>query len=152
MEGIRPMSKQASPPPPGDKPAPGNAPPPPPRWRHWLLPIGIIAALFLWVFLPTVHQAPTTSLSYSQFLSDVSAGKVKTVTIAQPGGTSNGTLKDGTDYTVVIPPQAGQTMLNDLQTAGVEITSSTSSPGFGTELLNWILILAPFLLFFWFWM
>jgi cell division protease FtsH len=146
------MSKKATPPPPGDKPGPVKPPPPPPRWRHWLLPVGLIVALFLWIYLPGVHQAGQTTLSYSQFLSDVSAGKVKTVTIAQPGGTSNGTLKDGTDYTVVIPPQAGQTMLNDLQTAGVEITSSTSSPGFGTELLNWILILAPFLLFFWFWM
>ena len=52
---------------------------------------------------------------------------------------------------MVIPPQASQTLLDQLQTAGVEITSTTSSPGFGTELLSWILILAPFLLFFWFW-
>ena len=145
------MSKQVTPPPPGDKPAPGNAPPPPPAWRHWLLPIGILVALFAWILLPAVHQAPQTSLTYSQFLTDVSAGKVKTVTIAQPGGTSTGTLKDGTNYSVVIPPQAGEAMLNDLEKGGVQITSSTSSPGFGTELLNWVLILAPFLLFFWFW-
>ncbi|HTZ26823.1 MAG TPA: ATP-dependent zinc metalloprotease FtsH [Streptosporangiaceae bacterium] len=145
------MSKQVTPPPPGDKPAPGNAPPPPPAWRHWLLPIGIVVALFAWILLPAVHQAPQTSLTYSQFLNDVSAGKVKTVTIAQPGGTSTGILKDGTNYTVVIPPQAGQAMLDDLQKGNVAVTSSTSSPGFGTELLNWILILAPFLLFFWFW-
>ena len=147
------MSKKASPPPAGDKPSPGKPPPPPPpRWRHWLLPVGIIVALFLWIFLPTVHQASQTSLSYSQFLSDVSAGKVKTVTIAQTGGTSSGKLKDGTQYTVVIPPQAGQEMLNDLQSGGVEMTGTTSSPGFGSELLSWVLILAPFLLFFWFWM
>jgi cell division protease FtsH len=145
------MSKQAIPPPPGDKPSGGNPPPPPPAWRHWLLPIGILVALFAWILLPAVHQAPQTTLSYSQFLSDVSAHKVKTVTIAQPGGTSNGKLKDGTNYTVVIPPQAGQAMLDGLHAGGVEITSSTSSPGFGTELLNWVIILAPFLLFFWFW-
>jgi cell division protease FtsH len=144
------MSKQATPPPPGDKPTPGKPPPPPPAWRHWLLPIGIIVALFLWIYLPAVHQTPQTSLTYSQFLSDVSAHKVKTVTIAQPGGTSNGTLTSGTEYTVVIPPQAGQEMLNDLQAGGVQITSSTSSPGFGSELLSWILILAPILLFGWF--
>src|SRR5487761_1737731 len=145
------MSKQATPPPPGDKPAPGNAPPPPPAWRHWLLPVGIIVAFFLWIYLPAVHQSPQTNLTYSSFLSDVSAHHVKTVTIAQPGGTSTGTLKNGTNYTVVIPPQAGQAMLDQLQTDGVQITSSTSSPGFGTELLNWVLILAPFLLFFWLW-
>jgi cell division protease FtsH len=146
------MSKQATPPPPGDKPKPGgNAPPPPPAWRHWLLPIGIVLALFLWIFSTAVHQAPHTSLTYSQFLTDVSAHKVKTVTIAQPGGTSTGTLTSGTDYTVVIPPQASQALLDELQTNNVEITSTTSSPGFGTELLNWIFILAPILLLVWFW-
>ena len=39
---------------------------------------------------------------------------VKTVTLAQPGGTSTGTLTNGTNYTVVIPAQAGQTLLNEL--------------------------------------
>jgi cell division protease FtsH len=95
------MSKQAAPPPPGDKPAP-PAPPPPPGWRHWLLPAGTLAALLLWIALPAVHQAPATSLSYSWFLTDVAAHKVKTVTVAQAGGTSSGTLTGGTDYTVVI--------------------------------------------------
>ena len=146
------MSKQASTPPPGDKPTPGKPPPPPPRWRHWLLPVGIIVALFLWIWLPAVHQTPQTSLTYTQFLSDVSANKVETVTIPQNGGTSSGALKDGTKYTVVIPSQAGQALLSDLQSAGVQVNGSAPSPGFGSELLTWIIILAPFLLFGWFWM
>jgi cell division protease FtsH len=145
------MSKQATPPPPGDKPAPNNAPPPPPRWRHWLLPVALLVAVFLWVYLPAVHTTPQTSLSYSQFLSDVSAHKIKTVTIAQTGGTSTGTLTNGTNYTVVIPPQAGQTLLNELQSGKVQITASTSSPGTGTELLDWLFILLPLLLFGWLW-
>jgi cell division protease FtsH len=145
------MSKQAVPPPPGDKPSPGNPPPPPPAWRHWLLPAGILVALFLWIFLPAVHTAGQTTLTYSQFLTDVSKHAVKTITIAQPGGTSSGTLTSGTDYTVVIPPQASQSLLDDLQTNNVQITSSTSSPGFGTELLNWIIILAPFIILVWLW-
>jgi len=145
------MSKQASPPPPGDKPPPGNPPPPPPRWRHWLLPVALLVAVVLWFVLPAVHQSGPTSLSYSQFLSDVSAHKVKNVTIAQAGGTSSGELTNGTDYTVVIPVQAGQAMLDQLQSGGVQITSSTSSPGFGSELLDWVLILGPFILIIWFW-
>jgi cell division protease FtsH len=145
------MSKQAVPPPPGDKPAPGNPPPPPPAWRHWLLPAGILVALFLWIFLPAVHTAGQTTLTYSQFLTDVSKHTVKTITIAQPGGTSSGTLTNNTNYTVVIPPQASQELLNTLQSNNVEVTSSTSSPGFGTELLNWIIILAPFIILVWFW-
>jgi cell division protease FtsH len=146
------MSKQATPPPPGDKPTPQKPPPPPPRWRHWLLPVGIIVALFLWIYLPAVHQAGQTTLTYSQFLSDVHGSKVKTITIPQSGGSSTGTLKDGTNYTVVIPPQAGASLLTQLESAGVQTSSTAPSPGFGSELLSWLLILAPFLLFGWFWM
>jgi cell division protease FtsH len=146
------MSKQATPPPPGGKPGPSKPPPPPPpRWRHWLLPIGLLVAFFLWLYLPTVHTAPQTTLTYSGFLSDVSAHKVKTVEIAQSGGTSSGTLTNGTNYTVVIPPQAGQTLLSDLQTGNVQITAATSSPGFGSELVSWLLIAAIFILPIWLW-
>jgi cell division protease FtsH len=98
-----------------------------------------------------VHTAGQTSLTYSQFLTDVTKHAVKTVTIAQSGSTSSGTLTNGTNYTVVIPPQASQALLDELQANGVQITGSTSSPGFGTELLNWIIILAPFLVLIWFW-
>ena len=145
------MSKQATPPPPGDKPPPGKPPPPPPRWRHWLLPIAIMVAVFLWIFLPAVHQTPPTSLTYSQFLSDVSAHKVKTITIPQAGGTSTGTLTTGTNYTVVIPPQAGQALLTDLEAGGVQVTSSAPSAGFGAQLVTWIIILLPLLIIGWFW-
>ncbi|HEX6447832.1 MAG TPA: ATP-dependent zinc metalloprotease FtsH [Trebonia sp.] len=146
------MSKQAKSPPPGEKPGPGNPAPPPPAWRHWLLPIGLLVAFFLWLWLPTVHSASQTTLTYTQFQSDVAAHKVKTVEIAQPGGTSTGTLTNGTNYTVVIPPQAGQTLLNDLQAGGVQTTASTSSPGFGSQLASWLLILLFIALpvFFWF--
>jgi cell division protease FtsH len=147
------MSKQASPPPPGDKPRQGTPPPkPPPRWRHWLLPVGLMVAFLLWLYLPALHTSSQTSLTYSQWLSDVNKHLVKTVTIAQPGGTSSGTLTNGTDYTVVIPPQAGQEMLNTLQASGVQTTSSTSAPGFGSELLSWLFVLGPFVLLIWFWM
>ncbi len=146
------MSKQASPPPPGDKPRQGTPPPKPPRWRHWLLPVGLIVAFFLWLYLPALHTASQTSLTYSQWLADVNKHVVKTVTIAQPGGTSSGTLTNGTNYTVVIPPQASQAMLDQLQSNGVQITSSTSAPGFGSELLSWLFVLGPFVLLIWFWM
>ena len=139
-------------PPPGDKPAPPSPPAPPPAWRHWLIPVGILVALFLWIWLPAVHSSSPTSLNYTRFINDVMAHKVKTITIAQPGGTSTGTLTNNADYSVVIPSQAGQSFLNELATNKVQITSSTSSPGFGSELLDWIIIIAPFALFFWFWM
>jgi cell division protease FtsH len=144
------VSKQATPPPPGDKPAP-SAPPSPPRWRHWLWPIALIAFLALWLVVPTVHSNQVTTLSYSQFLSKVSAQQVKTVTLGS-NGEASGTLKNGTTYNTVIPTQAGQPLLDDLQKANVEITASTPGPSFGSEVLTWILLLSPFLLFGWLWM
>ncbi len=143
------MSKQATPPPPGDKPAP-SAPPSPPRWRHWLWPIALIAFLALWLVLPTVHTNQVT-LSYSQFLSKVSAQQVKTVTLGS-NGEASGTLKNGTTYKTVIPAQAGQALLDDLQKENVQITATAPGPSFGSEVLTWILLLSPFLLFGWLWM
>ncbi len=145
------MSKQVTPPPPGDKPTPGSTPPPPPGWRHWLWPIALIAALALWFFLP-LHTTSQTSLTYSKFLSDVSAHQVKTIEIAASSGSaSSGTLTDGTNYTVVIPPQAGQTLLADLQSNGVEITGGTSGSSFGSQVLSWLILLAVLALPIWLW-
>src|SRR6478609_1175391 len=76
------MSKQATPPPPGDKPNP-SAPPKPPTWRNWLWPVMLVVIFALWFFLPT--RTPSTNLSYSQFLSDVSAHQVKTVELGAVG-------------------------------------------------------------------
>jgi cell division protease FtsH len=147
------MSKQATPPPPGDKPGAGTPPPPPPpRWRHWLLPAALLVAVVLWFLLPALHTSSPTSLTYTQWLNDVTKHTVKTVTIAQSGGTSSGTLTNGSDYTVVIPPQASQALLTELQSNNVQITGSTSSPGFGSEVLSWVFILGPFILLIWFWM
>src|SRR5580698_5835889 len=103
IEGAA-MSKQAMPPPPGDKPTPGKPPPPPPRWRHWLWPIAIILVIAGWFILPGLHSAQQTTLTYTQFQADVSAHKVKTVTLASSlGGTATGTLTSGTSYTTVVP-------------------------------------------------
>jgi cell division protease FtsH len=143
------MSKQAVPPPPGDKPKP-SAPPPPPAWRNWIWLVMILAIVGLWIWLPT--RSASTSISYSAFLSDVSAHKVKTVELASTdGGTTTGTLKDGTSFTVVIPPQAGQDLLNELNSNGVQVSSAPSGNGFGTTLLIYLIVFGlPILLFGWF--
>ena len=142
------MSKQATPPPPGDKPKP-SAPPPPPTWRNWLWPIMIFVIFALFFLLPT--RSTSTSLTYSQFLSDVNAGQVKTVELASTsGGTSTGTLTNGKTFTVVIPPQAGQVLLTDLQQHNVQISSAPSGNGFGTEVLIYLITFGlPIVLFVW---
>jgi len=142
------MSKRANPPPPGDTPKP-SAPPPPPAWRNWLWPILILAILGLFFLLPT--RSPSTSISYSQFLSDVSAHQVKTIELAStPGGTSSGTLANGTSFTVVIPPQAGQQLLTELHQNNVQVSSAPARQGFGTEVLIYLITFGlPIVLFIW---
>ena len=142
------MSKQAKPPPPGDKAAP-SAPPPPPTWRNWLWPIMLVVIFALFFLLPT--RSPSTSLTYSQFLDDVSAHQVKTVQLAStPGATSSGTLTNGKSFTVVIPPQAGQELLTELQDNNVAVSSAPSGNGFGTQLLVYLIVFGlPILIFVW---
>src|SRR6266568_7577366 len=143
------MSKQANPPPPGDRPN-SPAPPPPPAWRHWLLPIAVMAVLVLWFVLPALHSAPQVNLTYTQFLSDVNAHKVKTVDIQQ-NGQATGTLVGGHPYSTVIPPQAGSSLLDRLEAAKVSIDASPQGPSFGAQVLSWLILLLPFLVLGWLW-
>jgi cell division protease FtsH len=137
------MTKQASPPPPSDKPT-ATAPPPPPAWRHYLWVIALGVFFVLYFLLPTTRTSQVT-LTYSQFLKDVSTHSVKTVTI-ETSGAASGTLKSGRAYTTAIPPQAGQAFLDDLQANGVQTTASTSATSFGSEVLTWVILLLPFII------
>ena len=144
------MTKKASPPPPGDRPA-QTAPPPPPAWRHWLWPIAIAITVLLWLSLPATRGTAPVSLTYSQFLSDVGAKQVKSITISSDGS-ATGTLKDGKSYTTVIPVNlAGSSLLDRLEAAKVSIDAASPSPSFGSEVLSWGLLLLPLLLIGWIW-
>src|SRR5487761_330818 len=148
------MSKKPTAPPPGDRPTP-TAPPPPPGWRHGLWPVAIGLVLLAWFFLPAVHTTPQVTLTYSQFLSDVSAHKVKTVIInssSTNNATATGTLTSKTNYTTVIPVQlAGPALTAKLQAAGVQITAAEPGSSFGSVLLSWLVLIAIFLVPLYFW-
>ncbi|MHC3469547.1 ATP-dependent zinc metalloprotease FtsH [Streptomyces sp. 7R007] len=148
------MTKQAQPPPPGDRPSP-TAPPPPPAWRHGLWPLAIVLALGLWTVLPGLQSAQQqkVNLTYSTFLADVDAGKVKSVTIKSDGRTS-GTLANGHTFATVVPVQlAGDQLLTRLEKKKVEVTASqpSSTTSVGSQILSWIVLLGPFIVIFWFW-
>ncbi len=144
------MTRQASAPPPGDK-AQGPAPPPPPSWRHWLFPLALFIAVMLWIVLPTLHTQPTVTLTYSQFIGDVGAHKVRTIVLSSDGAAS-GTLSDKHDYTTVIPVQlAGPPLLSKLEADKVSIVAQTPGPSFGSEVLTWAILLLPFVIIFWIW-
>ena len=145
------MTQKATPPPPGDKPVP-MAPPRPPSWRHYLWLIAAAVFLVLFFFLPATRVGTTVTLNYTQFLDDVNANHVKTVTINDSNGEASGSLTNGTSYTVVTPTNPGDpTMYPDLERHKVQITNSAPGPSAGSEILDWILLLAPFVLVFWLW-
>jgi cell division protease FtsH len=146
------MTRQALPPPPGDRPTP-TAPPPPPVWRNWLWPVAVGLSFLLFLWLPALHtkSVPTDKLSYSQFLDDVSSHQIKTVTISSTGNAS-GTLANGHDYTTLIPVElAGSSLLDRLEAAKVSVVAT--SPGTSTvaQVLSWVSLLLPFLVIFWIW-
>src|SRR6266700_2862042 len=147
------MSKQPNPPPPGDKPI-RTAPPPPPAWRHWLWPIALIAFFGLYLFLPGIHVNTPVSLSYSQFIADASAHKIKTVTFENGANGSNtpatGELTSGKSYATVIPGQPTTALSQQLSADGVKsVAAQPPSSGLGTELLYWLILLLPFIIVFW---
>lgn len=136
------MTKRASTPPTRDTGVP-TAPPPPPAWRHYLWIIAAVIFVLLYLFLPA-NQTKSSTLTYSQFMKDVAAHKVKNVTIST-SGSATGTLADGTSYTTAIPPQAGQTFLDLVQKSGAQITAQTTGTSLGSALLSWLFLLAPFI-------
>jgi cell division protease FtsH len=147
------MSKQPSAPPPGDKPTP-TAPPPPPAWRHWLWPIALIATVALYILLPGINSTSTVTLDYIEFIHAADQHKVKTVTFdssSNGGNTSvSGTLTNGKSFTTVIPGAPTTTLANQLRSDGVKsVTANANSPGLGTELLYWLVLLAPLIFVFW---
>src|SRR5271156_5316812 len=141
------MSKRPIPPPPGDRPAPA-APPPPPGWRHWLWPIALGLMLLVYFFLPAIHVNSPAQLSYSQFIKDAGAGKIKTVTFGSSTGNTSATgdLKKGGTYSTVIPGQPSAQLNSQLATDGVQITADSPGAGFSAELLSWLIVLLPLVL------
>jgi cell division protease FtsH len=87
----------------------------------WLLVAGIAATLLL-LFSPSVSPS-SRSLTYSQFLDDVNAGRVATAQIASNGAVT-GQLRGGGAYTTQIPTAiAPNDLATDLQSHHVEISA-----------------------------
>ena len=102
----------------------------------------VIFVALLFVVPATRSQGPVT-LTYSAFMNDVSAHKVKTVSL-ETSGSASGTLSSGGSYTTVIPPQAGESFLAQLQKDDVQITASSSGTSFGSDVLSYLILILPF--------
>ncbi|MGC8509540.1 MAG: ATP-dependent zinc metalloprotease FtsH [Acidimicrobiales bacterium] len=143
------MTKPASAPPTQDKGTP-TAPPPPPAWRHYLWLIALALFILLLFFVPATSSQTPVTLNYSAFMNDVAAHTVKSVTL-ETSGAATGTLTNGKTYTTAIPPQTGQSFLDQLRASGVQITAQTTGTSFGTDVLSWLILLSPFLVFGYIW-
>ena len=108
----------------------------------WLLPLGILITVLL-LYLPHMSSTPTKNFSYSKFLSEVTAGQVKTASV-NPGGGLSGTLKGGDNYTSQIP-----TAINDFKLAPTLKAHDVNITGVGqgSALLTDLLSFLPFVLF-----
>jgi cell division protease FtsH len=132
--------------PPPDRP-PGPAAPPPPRWRNWLLVVGLLVTVVLFL-LPVPSSGKVEQLSYSQLKSDVAAGKVASVALG-PDGDISGKLTSGTEFSSSYP-----TSLQDPQFAQlldehhVQVTTQAPRTSIGSVLLS-LLPLALIVGLFW---
>src|SRR5580700_1541107 len=117
---IRHFTGAAKPGRPNDR-RPAPAGPPPPRWRMWLLPVGILITLLLFL-IPQMSSTTTKNFNYSKFLSEVTSGDVRTASV-NPSGAVTGTLKGGDDYTSQIPTAITDTQLfPTLKSHNVDVT------------------------------
>src|ERR1700734_972310 len=138
---IRHLTGTAKPGQGSDRP-PAPAGPPPPRWRMWLLPVGIFLTVLLFV-IPHMSSTTTKSFSYSKFLSEVTSGDVRTASV-NPGGAITGTLKGSDNYTSQIPTAIDdQQLAPTLKAHHVNVTGV----GAGSALLTDLLSFLPLLLF-----
>jgi cell division protease FtsH len=132
--------------PPPERPT-SPAPPPPPRWRNWLLVVGLLVTVVLFL-LPVPTSGKVEQLSYSQLKSDVAAGKVASVALGPDGGIS-GKLTSGKEFTSSYP-----TSLQDPQFAQlldqhhVEVSTQSPRTSIGSVLLT-LLPLALIVGLFW---
>jgi len=145
------MTKTPVPPPPGDRPV-RTAPPPPPGWRYWLWPAALLVTVLLYFVLPAVHGPSPVNLNYSQFSSQVTAHKVKTVTFTSGASGSNteasGTLTNGKTYETVIPGGPSTAFSQQLTSSGVRVSADPPGSSFGSQLLSWLILLLPLIFIF----
>ena len=97
----------------------------------------IVAVLAVLIIPSLLPHSSAKSLSYSQYMSDVSGKKVVTANIDNTSGVITGKLKTNTEFTVNGPNPVIASDVKEMQTDGVKVTFSTPSDLLGS-LLPWI--------------
>lgn len=82
----------------------------------------VIAAVLLTVFNNINQETSSVSVTYSDFVKEVRAGQVRTVTIS--GISVSGRRMDNTQFTTTIPMIGDDQLLDDLFNNGVEVVAT----------------------------
>jgi cell division protease FtsH len=108
----------------------------------WLVILFMLMGLFQ-VFQSSTRSIAVSDKAYSQFITDIAAGSVQSVTIVD--NTVTGTMTSGARFETVLPTsgQVIQDVVNRLEERGVQVTAQQpeSSPFWGMLLTSWL----PFL-------
>lgn len=101
----------------------------------WLVILFMLMGLFQ-VFQSSTRSISVSDKSYSQFVTDIDAGSVTSVTITD--NVVSGTLRDGSRFETVLP--AGADIISRLEDRGVQITARApeSSPFWSILLSSWL--------------
>jgi len=107
----------------------------------------------LYVILPGLHASKQVTLSYSQFISDASARKIKDVTFGSAAAGSNtpatGTLTSGQAYTTVIPGNPTPALSAQLTADGVQkVAAVRQGQSFLSGLFYLLILVLPFIFVF----
>jgi cell division protease FtsH len=103
-----------------------------------------IALIFLLFFLPERSGTSTKTYSYSEFLAQVEASRVRTASV-NPNGAVTGSLRDGVDYSSQIPVAIADSQLaptlkdHHVNVSGVD--SSSTLLGDLVSFLPWVLFI-----------
>jgi cell division protease FtsH len=110
------------------------------RWLWGVLAIGIVAILLA---VGTIKTNNAKSISYTQFLQDVSSKQVSTAQISNSTGEITGKLKkDGVSYTVQGPSPSLPNDVTEMRNNGVAVSFPTPSSNLFEDLLPYLFIIA----------
>jgi cell division protease FtsH len=123
----------------------------PKKRKIWLYIIYGLIAVGIIVSIQFVKPFSPQQIAYSDFLNDVNAGQVQSVTISNTTITGNLATSSGTTpFTTTIPPGADvQGLINQLQSKGVTFSGQVTNTFWRDFLLTWILPIA-LIVFIWF--
>ena len=104
----------------------------------------LVALAAIWLFLVFANRGATSDqLSFSEFQSEVAAGNVDTANFLLGDGVIEGELSDGTPYRVAYVQGTEETLTEDLQKNGVDISAD---PQKGSALVGFLFQLIPVIL------